>query len=72
MNTFSREIYICILGNGKFSTQKFNLKKVTKRIKNIFLKIEDLIHPIKKGKKNQFSFFVFLDFLMYTIKKFDV
>jgi hypothetical protein len=36
-------------GDGKFSTQKFNFKILTKK-NNILFKIEHLIHLTKKGK----------------------
>jgi len=45
------------------STQKYNLKNLTKRKHSILFKIEHLIHLTKKREKINFDFFVSLNFL---------
>jgi hypothetical protein len=56
------------MGNGKFSTQKINLKILIARKKNLF-KIEHVILLTKKGKNINFDFFGVSKFFYVHDKK---
>jgi len=60
MKIFFKKIFynFYFFGNGKISTQKYNLKNLTKRKHNILFKIEHLIHLTKKREKKSILTFL--------------